>query len=93
MHLLSVHQDISSSVFLFLSSSLSIIYNISSSASRSPDRAPQILDMPSTIEWNLNSSPRIRCSASGNPLPSHTSIELRKLDSTVLKVSPLPRSH
>ncbi|XP_056460644.1 tyrosine-protein kinase receptor Tie-1 isoform X1 [Gadus chalcogrammus] len=51
------------------------------------DRAPQILDMPSTIEGNLNSSPRISCSASGNPLPSHTSIELRKLDSSVLKAS------
>ena len=57
------------------------------SSSCSSDRAPQILDLPSTMEWNLNSSPRILCSASGNPLPSHTSIELRKLDSTVLKVS------
>ncbi|XP_036377294.1 tyrosine-protein kinase receptor Tie-1 [Megalops cyprinoides] len=51
------------------------------------DRVPQILDMPSTLEWNLNSSPKIQCSATGNPLPSHTSIELRKLDSTVLKAS------
>ncbi|CAB1332252.1 unnamed protein product [Coregonus sp. 'balchen'] len=32
-------------------------------------------------------SPKILCSATGNPLPSHTSIELRKLDSTVLKAS------
>uniref|UniRef100_A0A4W5PC40 Tyrosine-protein kinase receptor Tie-1 n=1 Tax=Hucho hucho TaxID=62062 RepID=A0A4W5PC40_9TELE len=51
------------------------------------DRAPQILDMASSLEWNLNSSPKILCSATGNPLPSHTSIELRKLDSTVLKAS------
>uniref|UniRef100_A0A4W5MLT7 receptor protein-tyrosine kinase n=1 Tax=Hucho hucho TaxID=62062 RepID=A0A4W5MLT7_9TELE len=50
------------------------------------DRAPQILDMASRLEWNLNSSPKILCSATGNPLPSHTSIELRKLDSSVLKV-------
>uniref|UniRef100_A0A668AWF6 Tyrosine kinase with immunoglobulin-like and EGF-like domains 1 n=1 Tax=Myripristis murdjan TaxID=586833 RepID=A0A668AWF6_9TELE len=50
------------------------------------DRAPQILEMGSSLEWNLNSSPKILCSATGNPLPSHTSIELRKLDSTVLKV-------
>ncbi|XP_071260735.1 tyrosine-protein kinase receptor Tie-1-like isoform X4 [Salvelinus alpinus] len=51
------------------------------------DRAPQILDMASSLEWNLHSSPKILCSATGNPLPSHTSIELRKLDSTVLKAS------
>uniref|UniRef100_A0A674E4F8 Tyrosine-protein kinase receptor Tie-1 n=1 Tax=Salmo trutta TaxID=8032 RepID=A0A674E4F8_SALTR len=50
------------------------------------DRAPQILDMASSLEWNLDSSPEILCSATGNPLPSHTSIELRKLDSSVLKV-------
>ncbi|XP_042370467.1 tyrosine-protein kinase receptor Tie-1 isoform X3 [Plectropomus leopardus] len=51
------------------------------------DRAPQILDLDSNLEWNLNSSPQIFCSATGNPLPSHNSIELRKLDSTVLKAS------
>ncbi|XP_071342511.1 tyrosine-protein kinase receptor Tie-1 isoform X3 [Trachinotus anak] len=51
------------------------------------DRAPQILDLDSNLEWNLNSSPKIQCSATGNPLPSHNSIELRKLDSTVLKAS------
>uniref|UniRef100_A0AAQ4PMF5 Tyrosine-protein kinase receptor Tie-1 n=1 Tax=Gasterosteus aculeatus aculeatus TaxID=481459 RepID=A0AAQ4PMF5_GASAC len=49
------------------------------------DRAPQILDLVSNVQWNLNSSPKILCSATGNPLPSHNSIELRKLDSTVLK--------
>ncbi|KAL4635000.1 tyrosine-protein kinase receptor Tie-1 isoform X1 [Arapaima gigas] len=49
------------------------------------DRAPQILDMASNLEWNLNSSPKITCSATGNPLPSHKSIELRKLDSTILQ--------
>ncbi|XP_078114603.1 tyrosine-protein kinase receptor Tie-1 isoform X2 [Sander vitreus] len=51
------------------------------------DRAPQILDLYTNLEWNLNSSPKIFCSATGNPLPSHNSIELRKLDSTVIKAS------
>ncbi|XP_022604825.1 tyrosine-protein kinase receptor Tie-1 isoform X2 [Seriola dumerili] len=51
------------------------------------DRAPQILDLASNLELNLNSSPKILCSATGNPLPNHNSIELRKLDSTVLKAS------
>ncbi|XP_068175975.1 tyrosine-protein kinase receptor Tie-1 isoform X2 [Antennarius striatus] len=49
------------------------------------DRAPQIVDLESNLDWNLNSSPKIFCSATGNPPPSHGSIELRKLDSTVLK--------
>uniref|UniRef100_A0A673C307 Tyrosine-protein kinase receptor Tie-1 n=1 Tax=Sphaeramia orbicularis TaxID=375764 RepID=A0A673C307_9TELE len=49
------------------------------------DRAPQILDLEFNLEWNLNSSPKILCSATGNPLPSHNSIELRKLDSTVVR--------
>uniref|UniRef100_A0A671XWC5 Tyrosine-protein kinase receptor Tie-1 n=1 Tax=Sparus aurata TaxID=8175 RepID=A0A671XWC5_SPAAU len=60
-------------------------------------RAPQIVELESNVEWNLNSSPKISCSATGNPLPTHDNIELRKLDSTVLKVerpavaySPLP---
>ncbi|XP_019953827.1 tyrosine-protein kinase receptor Tie-1 isoform X4 [Paralichthys olivaceus] len=51
------------------------------------DRAPQILDLETNLEWNLNSSPKIHCSATGNPLPSHNGIELRKLDSSVLKAS------
>ncbi|XP_049911449.1 tyrosine-protein kinase receptor Tie-1 isoform X2 [Epinephelus moara] len=51
------------------------------------DLAPQILELDSNLEWNLNSSPKICCSATGNPLPSHNSIELRKLDGTVLKAS------
>uniref|UniRef100_A0A3B3SL89 Tyrosine-protein kinase receptor Tie-1 n=1 Tax=Paramormyrops kingsleyae TaxID=1676925 RepID=A0A3B3SL89_9TELE len=50
------------------------------------DHAPQILDMESSLEWNRNSSPKILCSAKGTPLPSHTSIELRKMDGTILKV-------
>uniref|UniRef100_A0A674MW75 Tyrosine-protein kinase receptor Tie-1 n=1 Tax=Takifugu rubripes TaxID=31033 RepID=A0A674MW75_TAKRU len=49
------------------------------------DWAPQILELEGNLEWNLNSSPKIYCSATGNPLPSHNSIELRKLDSTVLE--------
>ncbi|XP_062252184.1 tyrosine-protein kinase receptor Tie-1 isoform X3 [Platichthys flesus] len=51
------------------------------------DRAPQILGLETNLEWNLNSSPKIHCSATGNPLPSHHGIELRKLDSSVLKAS------
>ncbi|XP_030289818.1 tyrosine-protein kinase receptor Tie-1 isoform X1 [Sparus aurata] len=51
------------------------------------DRAPQIVELESNVEWNLNSSPKISCSATGNPLPTHDNIELRKLDSTVLKPS------
>lgn len=50
------------------------------------DWAPQILELEGNLEWNFNSSPTIYCSATGNPLPSHNSIELRKLDSTVLEV-------
>uniref|UniRef100_A0A673MP13 Tyrosine-protein kinase receptor Tie-1 n=1 Tax=Sinocyclocheilus rhinocerous TaxID=307959 RepID=A0A673MP13_9TELE len=38
------------------------------------------------LEGNLNSSHKITCSATGHPLPSHMSIGLRKLESTVLKV-------
>uniref|UniRef100_A0A673MJU8 Tyrosine-protein kinase receptor Tie-1 n=1 Tax=Sinocyclocheilus rhinocerous TaxID=307959 RepID=A0A673MJU8_9TELE len=51
------------------------------------DRAPEILDMASNLEGNLNSSHKITCSATGHPLPSHMSIGLRKLESTVLKAS------
>ncbi|XP_050967466.1 tyrosine-protein kinase receptor Tie-1 isoform X2 [Labeo rohita] len=51
------------------------------------DRAPEILDMASNLEGNLNSSHKITCSATGHPPPSHMSIELRKLESTVLKAS------
>ncbi|XP_028443710.1 tyrosine-protein kinase receptor Tie-1 isoform X3 [Perca flavescens] len=51
------------------------------------DKAPQILNLDGNLEWNLNSSPKIYCAATGNPLPSHNSIELRKLDSTVIKAS------
>ncbi|XP_047443623.1 tyrosine-protein kinase receptor Tie-1 isoform X2 [Mugil cephalus] len=51
------------------------------------DRAPQIVDLEDNVERNLNSNLKIHCSATGNPLPSHDSIELRKLDSTVLRAS------
>ncbi|KAG7514181.1 tyrosine-protein kinase receptor Tie-1 isoform X2 [Solea senegalensis] len=51
------------------------------------ERAPQIVGLDTNLEWNLNSSPKILCSATGNPLPSHNGIELRKLDSSVLKAS------
>ncbi|XP_039592074.1 tyrosine-protein kinase receptor Tie-1 isoform X2 [Polypterus senegalus] len=46
---------------------------------------PHILEMPYNFEWNQNSSPKLSCSASGNPLPVHGSIELRKLDGIILK--------
>uniref|UniRef100_A0A7N6AT07 receptor protein-tyrosine kinase n=1 Tax=Anabas testudineus TaxID=64144 RepID=A0A7N6AT07_ANATE len=49
-------------------------------------RAPQILELEDYIECNLKSSAKIICSATGNPLPSHNSIELRKMD-TVIKAS------
>uniref|UniRef100_A0A3P9KJQ4 Tyrosine-protein kinase receptor Tie-1 n=1 Tax=Oryzias latipes TaxID=8090 RepID=A0A3P9KJQ4_ORYLA len=49
------------------------------------DRAPQILGLDSDPEWNLNSSPKISCLATGNPPPSHNSIELRRSDNIVLK--------
>lgn len=64
--------------FLFVSCPVSL--------STSLDWAPQILDLDRHLELNLNSKAMILCSATGNPLPSHNSIELRKLDSTVLKV-------
>ncbi|XP_015246685.1 PREDICTED: tyrosine-protein kinase receptor Tie-1 [Cyprinodon variegatus] len=51
------------------------------------ERAPQILDLDCNLECNLNSSPKVKCSATGNPLPSHNNFELRKLDNTVLKAS------
>ncbi|XP_058495073.1 tyrosine-protein kinase receptor Tie-1 isoform X1 [Solea solea] len=51
------------------------------------ERAPQIVGLDTNLEWNLNSSPKILCSATGNPLPSHNGIELIKLDSSVLKAS------
>lgn len=51
------------------------------------DHAPQILDMARNLEWNLNSSPKFLCSATGNPLPGHANFELRKPDSTVLEAT------
>ncbi|XP_008332303.1 tyrosine-protein kinase receptor Tie-1 isoform X2 [Cynoglossus semilaevis] len=51
------------------------------------DWAPQIVGLDTNQEWNLNSSPKIPCSATGNPLPGHDGIELNKLDGPVLKAS------
>ncbi|KAK2835220.1 hypothetical protein Q5P01_015704 [Channa striata] len=51
------------------------------------DTPPQILELDNNLELNLNSSAKIYCSATGSPLPSHTSFELRKLDSAVLQAS------
>ncbi|XP_043317572.1 tyrosine-protein kinase receptor Tie-1 isoform X2 [Cervus elaphus] len=48
------------------------------------DRIPQILDMVSELEFNLDTTPRINCAAAGNPFPVRGSMELRKPDGTVL---------
>ncbi|KAM6220143.1 tyrosine-protein kinase receptor Tie-1 [Rhynchocyon petersi] len=48
------------------------------------DRIPQILDVASEMEFNLNTMPRINCAAAGNPFPVRGSMELRKPDGTVL---------
>lgn len=53
----------------------------------SPDRIPQILDVASELEFNLETMPRINCAAAGNPFPVRGSMELRKPDGTVLLVS------
>ncbi|XP_012872402.1 PREDICTED: tyrosine-protein kinase receptor Tie-1 isoform X1 [Dipodomys ordii] len=47
------------------------------------DRIPQILNMASELEFNLETMPRINCAAAGNPFPVRGSIELRKPDGTV----------
>ncbi|XP_072830722.1 tyrosine-protein kinase receptor Tie-1 isoform X2 [Vicugna pacos] len=48
------------------------------------DRIPQILDVVSELEFNLETMPRINCAAAGNPFPVRGSMELRKPDGTVL---------
>ncbi|XP_020952545.1 tyrosine-protein kinase receptor Tie-1 isoform X3 [Sus scrofa] len=48
------------------------------------DRIPQILDMVSDLEFNLETTPRISCAAAGNPFPGRGSMQLRKPDGTVL---------
>ncbi|XP_068095530.1 tyrosine-protein kinase receptor Tie-1 isoform X2 [Hyperolius riggenbachi] len=48
------------------------------------DHLPQIIDLPSNVEFNLNSTAVLSCSASGNPKPVLESIELRKPDGSVL---------
>lgn len=59
-------------------------------SSLSLDRIPQILDLASELEFNLETMPRINCAAAGNPFPVRGSMELRKPDGTVLLVSPHP---
>lgn len=59
-------------------------------SSLSLDRIPQILDVASELEFNLETTPRINCAAAGNPFPVRGSMELRKPDGTVLLVSPHP---
>lgn len=55
-----------------------------------PDRFPQIIHLASELEFNLGSEPVVSCMATGNPLPTSDSVELRKADGTVLKVLPCP---
>ncbi|XP_005410703.1 PREDICTED: tyrosine-protein kinase receptor Tie-1 isoform X2 [Chinchilla lanigera] len=49
------------------------------------DRIPQILNVASELEFNLETMPRINCAAAGNPFPVRGSMELRKPDGTVLQ--------
>ncbi|XP_014794959.1 PREDICTED: tyrosine-protein kinase receptor Tie-1 isoform X1 [Calidris pugnax] len=50
------------------------------------DRFPQIIQLASELEFNLGSEPVVSCVATGNPLPTSDSVELRKADGTVLKL-------
>ncbi|XP_032552847.1 tyrosine-protein kinase receptor Tie-1 isoform X2 [Chiroxiphia lanceolata] len=50
------------------------------------DRFPQIIQLASELEFNLGSEPIVSCVATGNPLPTSDSVELRKADGTVLKL-------
>ncbi|XP_010287081.1 PREDICTED: tyrosine-protein kinase receptor Tie-1, partial [Phaethon lepturus] len=52
----------------------------------SQDRFPQIIQLASELEFNLGSEPIVSCVATGNPLPTSDSVELRKADGTVLKL-------
>ncbi|KAM8930116.1 tyrosine-protein kinase receptor Tie-1 [Pelodytes ibericus] len=51
------------------------------------DRLPQITDLPSEIEFNVNSTATLTCGASGNPQPVRESIVLRRPDGSVLVAS------
>ncbi|OCT82634.1 hypothetical protein XELAEV_18025162mg [Xenopus laevis] len=51
------------------------------------DRIPQIIDLPTAVEFNLNSTAVITCASSGNPQPTRESIELRRPDGSVLAAS------
>ncbi|XP_063795381.1 tyrosine-protein kinase receptor Tie-1 isoform X2 [Pseudophryne corroboree] len=51
------------------------------------DRLPQIIDLRSEVEFNLNSTAVLTCAASGNPQPVRESIVLRRPDGSVLVAS------
>ncbi|KAG8437067.1 hypothetical protein GDO86_007950 [Hymenochirus boettgeri] len=51
------------------------------------DRIPQITELPTEVEFNLNSTAVLTCTASGNPQPIRESIELRRPDGSVLAAS------
>ncbi|KAM4641074.1 tyrosine-protein kinase receptor Tie-1 [Discoglossus pictus] len=51
------------------------------------DKIPQITDLPNEVEFNLNSSVKLTCAASGNPQPVRESIVLRRPDGSVIAAS------
>ncbi|XP_053549583.1 tyrosine-protein kinase receptor Tie-1 [Bombina bombina] len=51
------------------------------------DKIPQITDLLSEVEFNLNSTATLRCAASGNPQPIMESIVLRRPDGSVITAS------
>ncbi|XP_075037813.1 tyrosine-protein kinase receptor Tie-1 isoform X2 [Mixophyes fleayi] len=51
------------------------------------DRLPQIIDLRTEVEFNLNSTAILTCAASGNPQPVRESIVLRRPDGSVLVAS------
>ncbi|XP_018422112.1 PREDICTED: tyrosine-protein kinase receptor Tie-1 isoform X1 [Nanorana parkeri] len=51
------------------------------------DHHPQIIDLPSQVEFNLNYTAVLTCAASGNPQPVLGSIVLRRPDGSVITAS------
>ncbi|XP_056389003.1 tyrosine-protein kinase receptor Tie-1 isoform X2 [Hyla sarda] len=51
------------------------------------DHLPQIIDLPTQVEYNLNSAAILICAASGKPQPVRESIVLRRPDGVVLSAS------
>ncbi|KAM9324639.1 tyrosine-protein kinase receptor Tie-1 [Gastrophryne carolinensis] len=51
------------------------------------DHRPQIINLKPLLEFNLNSTAKLTCSASGNPQPVTESIVLRRPDGSVITAS------